>query len=62
MWLKVSFALSTGDDEGLTERCRNANDDTLASQLLCKVDLVLWSSFDQLDVGDGVTCLNHDCG
>lgn len=46
----------------LTESCRNAHYDTFAGgKLLREVDLLVGSSLDELDVGDGVSGFDHVC-
>lgn len=41
----------------------NANDETLSGrELIGDVDLLVGSALDQLDVWDGVSCFDHDCG
>lgn len=46
----------------LTESCRNAHYDTFASgKLLREVDLLVGSSLDELDAGDGVSGFDHVC-
>lgn len=56
-------AANAGGVSLLTEGGGNANDETLSGrELIGDVDLLVGSALDQLDVWDGVSCFDHDCG
>lgn len=56
----MRFGVGGGGGGILTEGCGDADDETFArGELFGKIDLIARGTFDEVDVGDGITGFDH---